>query len=34
MSQNKPLKVEYEMGKLGKLGFYLAPKINEDEQLY
>jgi len=31
MSNETPLVIEYEIPKLGFIRFYLAPKINEDE---
>ena len=31
MSCDTPLVVEYKIGKLGVLKFYLAPKINEED---
>lgn len=32
MSAETPLVVEYKIEKLGSLKFYLAPKINEEEE--
>jgi hypothetical protein len=31
MSEENPLMVEYKIGRLGTLRFYLAPKINDEE---
>ena len=34
MSDENPLMVEYKIGRLGTLRFYLAPKINDEENWF